>query len=53
MIFLLLGDLHYDAPALRPSEPENAYHEMWRERMPRLLDAAAAAARREGASFAL
>ena len=53
MIFLLLGDLHYDTPALRPDEPENAYHEMWRERAPRLLDAAAAAARREGASFAL
>ena len=51
--FLVLGDLHYDTPALRPDEPENAYHEMWRERAPRLLDAAAAAARREGASFAL
>jgi len=57
LCFLVLGDLHYDTPDLRPGEPENAhnaaYQTMWRERMPRLLDAAAAAAEREGAAFAL
>lgn len=51
--FLVLGDLHYDTPELRPGEPANGYQEMWRERMPILLGAAAAAAKREGASFAI
>ena len=36
LCFLILGDLHYDTPDLRPGEPENAhnaaYQTMWRER---------------------
>lgn len=51
--FLVLGDVHYDAPALRPGEQPNVYQKIWNERMPSLLGAAAAAAEREGAAFAV